>query len=182
MEGISLDSYGGSQEGSSVYPGCVGDGKGPNPNGLGDENGLADGDDIELLDGDVSTFFVDGMPATQFSERVYQILERSTAWTMVIKLLGRRIGFNALSNRAYALWKLSQAFESWTLRIIISLSFNEKKIMRRLSQRGHGLCMINILHYNRDPWILIPRSCTLIKLWIGSDYQGSLDICIEKAY
>ncbi|KAH1090882.1 hypothetical protein J1N35_018139 [Gossypium stocksii] len=40
--------------------------------------------------------------------------------------------------------------------------------MRRFSQRGHGLCMINILHYNRDPWILIPQSCTPSKVmdWI----------------
>ncbi|MBA0552291.1 hypothetical protein Golob_023117 [Gossypium lobatum] len=52
-----------------------------------------------------SGWSIDGMPSIKFSDRVHKLMEMSMAWTVVAKLLGRRIGLNALYNRIYALWK-----------------------------------------------------------------------------
>ncbi|MBA0707612.1 hypothetical protein Golax_019642 [Gossypium laxum] len=45
------------------------------------------------------------MPSIKFSDRVHKLMEMSMAWTVVAKLLGRRIRLNALYNQIYALWK-----------------------------------------------------------------------------
>ncbi|MBA0878286.1 hypothetical protein Goshw_011633 [Gossypium schwendimanii] len=56
-------------------------------------------ENFELLDGYVMTEVVDGIPSITFSVRVQKFIERKMGRTIVVKLLGRKIGFNALLNK-----------------------------------------------------------------------------------
>ncbi|MBA0742179.1 hypothetical protein Gogos_015262 [Gossypium gossypioides] len=63
--------------------------------------------DLQLLESDVSIETEDGLLSIRFSKRVHQALHKSMARTIVVKLLGQKIGIQTLSNRIYCLWKLS---------------------------------------------------------------------------
>ncbi|MBA0549084.1 hypothetical protein Golob_020142 [Gossypium lobatum] len=52
-----------------------------------------DKDDSQLIEGDVSIGIEDGLPSIRFSKRVHQILYQSMSRIVVVKLLGRKIGF-----------------------------------------------------------------------------------------
>ncbi|KAA3453419.1 reverse transcriptase [Gossypium australe] len=67
-------------------------------------------DDIEFLEGDIQRSVVNGIPAIDFSERIQQILFKEMELTVVVKLLGRNIGYGALSNRINGLWSPSKPF------------------------------------------------------------------------
>ncbi|MBA0748295.1 hypothetical protein Gogos_005136, partial [Gossypium gossypioides] len=56
-------------------------------------------EDFELMGGDVITEMVDGVPSITFSNRVHEYIERRMTRTIIVKLLGSRIGFNALLSR-----------------------------------------------------------------------------------
>ncbi|MBA0828903.1 hypothetical protein Goarm_013530, partial [Gossypium armourianum] len=75
--------------------------------GVGVENKKLDtkDDGFVLLEGDVQTEVVDGISSISFSGKVHAMREKSMNRTMVIKLLGRKIGYNALINKIYALKK-----------------------------------------------------------------------------
>ncbi|PPD87755.1 hypothetical protein GOBAR_DD15299 [Gossypium barbadense] len=66
-----------------------------------------DEDDVQLLEGDVIVGTEDGMSSIRFSNRVHQILYKNMSRTIVMKLLGRKVGYHALSNKIYSLWKPS---------------------------------------------------------------------------
>ncbi|KAH1122097.1 hypothetical protein J1N35_005257 [Gossypium stocksii] len=53
------------------------------------------------MDGDITRTLVNGVPAINFLERVNQLLIKDMVTTMVLKLLGWSIGYNALQNRCY---------------------------------------------------------------------------------
>ncbi|KAG8488979.1 hypothetical protein CXB51_017071 [Gossypium anomalum] len=65
-----------------------------------DHNGSSEGcdNDFDFLEGDVSMDMVDGMPSIAFSEPIKNILFKEMDLTIVLKLLGRNIGYNALHN------------------------------------------------------------------------------------
>ncbi|XP_040950683.1 uncharacterized protein [Gossypium hirsutum] len=79
---------------------------------VSDRNGSSEGreNDFELLEGDVSTAMVDGMPTIAFSERIKIILFKEMDLTIVLKLLGHNIGYNSLLNRILSLWKPAKSF------------------------------------------------------------------------
>lgn len=52
---------------------------------------------------DVRKSVVDGVPTINFSNRLYGLIDDSMAKTLVVKLLGRKIGYNALWNKVCAL-------------------------------------------------------------------------------
>lgn len=66
-------------------------------------------DDLEVLDGDIQISNINGTPSIYFSDRIFQILAKDMANTVVIKLLGRNIGFSILQNKIYDLWKPSSS-------------------------------------------------------------------------
>ncbi|KAK8509995.1 hypothetical protein V6N12_035318 [Hibiscus sabdariffa] len=68
-------------------------------------------DDIEILEGDVVRTVIDGMISIQFSERVHSLVEKSFDRTIVLKLLGRRIGYATLKNKVIDLWKPKAGFK-----------------------------------------------------------------------
>ncbi|KAK8514668.1 hypothetical protein V6N12_057565 [Hibiscus sabdariffa] len=62
-------------------------------------------DDIEILDGEVTRSVVDGMIFIQFSERIQALAAKSMVRTIILKLLGRRIGYETLKMKIHELWK-----------------------------------------------------------------------------
>lgn len=53
---------------------------------------------------------MNGVSSIKFSSRVHQLIEESMSKSIIIKLLGRRIGYSAFHNKLYALWKPSRHF------------------------------------------------------------------------
>ncbi|MBA0772271.1 hypothetical protein Gotri_007681 [Gossypium trilobum] len=60
------------------------------------QNNTSDGqffaDNFSLTKQDVKKSFVDGVPSIDFSERVYQLLEKEMSTSVVLKMLGRNLG------------------------------------------------------------------------------------------
>lgn len=69
---------------------------------------MIEDEDINMMDGDVTTKFIDGVPTINFSERVHSLVEQSMSKAIILNLLERRVGFNTLLNKIYALQKLKQ--------------------------------------------------------------------------
>ncbi|MBA0555948.1 hypothetical protein Golob_026093 [Gossypium lobatum] len=70
-------------------------------------NGPEEKEDFDILEGDIKKSFVNGMPSISFSNRIHQILIQGMDNTVILKLLGRNIGFSILQNKIYSLWKPS---------------------------------------------------------------------------
>lgn len=62
-----------------------------------------DGDDLKLNKGDVRKCVVDGVPTLDFSDKVYDLIDESMSKTLVIKLLGKKIGYNVMWNKICSL-------------------------------------------------------------------------------
>ncbi|KAK8601041.1 hypothetical protein V6N12_050886 [Hibiscus sabdariffa] len=74
---------------------------------LAKEEEIFDEDEIEILDGDVQKEVIDGIINIEFSERIRDLAIESLDQTVVVKLLGRLIGYNTLRSKLYELWKPS---------------------------------------------------------------------------
>ncbi|PPR82721.1 hypothetical protein GOBAR_AA37993 [Gossypium barbadense] len=61
--------------------------------------------DFEFLEGDLNTTTIDGVLAITFSNRLKNILFREMELTVIVKLRGHNIRYNALHNRILSLWK-----------------------------------------------------------------------------
>lgn len=61
------------------------------------------GGDLPLQEDVVRKEITDGVPSINFSERVYALIGESMSKTLIIKLLGRKINYNALWNKICAL-------------------------------------------------------------------------------
>ncbi|KAA3480192.1 leucine-rich repeat receptor-like protein kinase PEPR2 [Gossypium australe] len=96
--------------------------------------------DFELLEGDVNTSMVDGIPAIAFSDRIKDILFKEMELTVVLKLLGRNIGYNVLHNRILNLWKPTKSFH--------------------LMEITNGILKI-IIVLTQDPWIIFAQYLTV---------------------
>lgn len=59
----------------------------------------------------VLTEIVEGMLSISFYERYHALMEKSIERSIIIKLLGRKIGFNASLNKIYSLWKQKQLIQ-----------------------------------------------------------------------
>ncbi|KAK8555155.1 hypothetical protein V6N12_009310 [Hibiscus sabdariffa] len=65
-------------------------------------------DDIDLLDDDVRTGETDEIPFIIFSDWVKELAIQSMEFTLVLKVLGRGVGYTTLYNRITGIWKPSQ--------------------------------------------------------------------------
>ncbi|KAK8528300.1 hypothetical protein V6N12_074831 [Hibiscus sabdariffa] len=74
-----------------------------------------DDEDVEIQEGDVTRSLVDGIISIDFSDRVRSLVEKSLDQTLVVKLLGRRIGYTTLRTKIYEIWKPHQAI--WLMDI-----------------------------------------------------------------
>ncbi|KAH1083258.1 hypothetical protein J1N35_023019 [Gossypium stocksii] len=62
---------------------------------------------FDFMEGDILQSVVNGVPSITFSDRIHQILIQGMDNTVVLKLLGRNIGFSVLQNKLYSMWKPS---------------------------------------------------------------------------
>ncbi|KAK8513602.1 hypothetical protein V6N12_052779 [Hibiscus sabdariffa] len=96
-----------SPQQSSYRDKLLGDRSRVSPN---DEDFL-DEEDIDLNEGDVIRGMENGLIKIDFSDRVHALAVKSLEQTIVIKILGRRIGYTTLRNKLYEIWQPSQAFK-----------------------------------------------------------------------
>ncbi|PPD81927.1 hypothetical protein GOBAR_DD21144 [Gossypium barbadense] len=75
-----------------------------------------DEDKFELIERDVITGLADGIPNVKFFERVHTWNQKSMAKTVIIKLLGWKIGFNNLISKLNSMWKLNGSFQLMDLK------------------------------------------------------------------
>lgn len=66
---------------------------------------------MELKGEDVWKTVEEGVPSIDFSDRIYGLIDESMSQTLVVKLLGHKIGCTALWNKMCALWKSSKRFQ-----------------------------------------------------------------------
>ncbi|KAK5772306.1 hypothetical protein PVK06_048591 [Gossypium arboreum] len=66
-------------------------------------NGLEEKEDFDLLEGDIQKSIVNGIPYIEFLDQIHQILIKDMKNTMILKLLGRNIGYSVLQNKVYSL-------------------------------------------------------------------------------
>ncbi|MBA0584342.1 hypothetical protein Gorai_015159, partial [Gossypium raimondii] len=67
-------------------------------------------EDFDVLEGDIQKSIINGIPSIHFSDSIQQILIRDLDNNMILKLLGRSIGYSILQNKIYNLWKPSSSF------------------------------------------------------------------------
>ncbi|KAE8714784.1 hypothetical protein F3Y22_tig00110187pilonHSYRG00036 [Hibiscus syriacus] len=84
-------------------------GKSIGTNGSNDHP-VDDEEDRDISVDDIITGTCNGLPFIRFSDKAYELMEASMVRTVVLKLLVRNIGLNALTNKTYALWRLRQPF------------------------------------------------------------------------
>ncbi|MBA0603902.1 hypothetical protein Gorai_001999, partial [Gossypium raimondii] len=68
-------------------------------------------DEFVRYDRDVVTKLVKGISSIAFSDRLHKFIERKMARTIIVKHLGRKIGFNALLNNVTTLWSSRQSIQ-----------------------------------------------------------------------
>ncbi|MBA0799830.1 hypothetical protein Gohar_010319 [Gossypium harknessii] len=73
-------------------------------------------DEFELLDGDVLTKTMNGISNIKFSERVHTLIQKTMAKTMIIKFLGRKIGFNNMVSKPHILSLWKGKYIEWSMR------------------------------------------------------------------
>ncbi|KAK8514781.1 hypothetical protein V6N12_057677 [Hibiscus sabdariffa] len=64
-------------------------------------------DDFDLHDDDIQIGESEGIPFINFSDRVKDLAIKSMDFTLVLKILGRRVGYTTLYNQIIGLWKPS---------------------------------------------------------------------------
>ncbi|KAK8530864.1 hypothetical protein V6N12_013364 [Hibiscus sabdariffa] len=80
-----------------------------NSTAIHDADDVFDEEEIEIQEGDVKRSLVDGIISIDFSNRVQSLAEKSLDQTLVVKLLGRRIGYSTLRTKICEIWKPKQA-------------------------------------------------------------------------
>ncbi|KAK9000428.1 hypothetical protein V6N11_080928 [Hibiscus sabdariffa] len=70
-----------------------------------DDSILFDDDDFDFLDEDINCGIKDGIPFIDFSARVQELMTKSMEYAIVLKVLGRRVGYTTLYNRLLHIWK-----------------------------------------------------------------------------
>lgn len=59
-------------------------------------NGSEGKNDLDILDGDIQKSVVNGVPSISFSDKIHKILIQGMKNIVILKLLGRNIGFSVL--------------------------------------------------------------------------------------
>lgn len=105
-------------------------------------------EDLDLGKDDMQKCIMDGVPTIDFSERVYGLIDQIMSKTLIVKLLGRTIGYNALWNRMCAMWKPAMHFQ---LRDIA----NEYYLAKFEFETDYN----NVL--SRGPWVIFGHYLTV---------------------
>lgn len=60
-------------------------------------------EDMSLQKDDVWKEIVDGVPTIDFLDKIYELIDERMSKMLIVKLLGRRINYNALLNKVCAM-------------------------------------------------------------------------------
>ncbi|XP_050226208.1 uncharacterized protein LOC126676119 [Mercurialis annua] len=76
------------------------------------ENSLAGRfEDFEVTENDVLVYDNESMPSISFSPRIQEELSKQWKATVIVKLLGRPVGYRNLCNRLESMWNFTQGFD-----------------------------------------------------------------------
>ncbi|MBA0695910.1 hypothetical protein Goari_002507 [Gossypium aridum] len=102
-----------------------------------DGNGLEEEEDFGLLEGEIQKSIMNGIPSIEFSDRIHQILIRDMENIVILKFLGRNIGYSILQNKVYSLWKPSSPFHLMDIENRYFLAkFQNKLDCKKVLSRG----------------------------------------------
>ncbi|KAJ8753106.1 hypothetical protein K2173_017645 [Erythroxylum novogranatense] len=76
---------------------------------------LEEEDEIAIGEEDYIATVENGVPSITFSDRINGLLDKRMELCVIIKLLGRRITYNVLSNKLDGLWRTKRLFHLSTL-------------------------------------------------------------------
>ncbi|MBA0727756.1 hypothetical protein Golax_000716, partial [Gossypium laxum] len=85
---------------------------------------------------DVLKETVRGLPTIKFSKRVYELVHQSMMRTIALKLLGRSIGFNTLSNKLYLIGKPKDNVEE-----VAKVPIKEPSMEYKVAMKDYGSWM-----------------------------------------
>ncbi|XP_016747098.1 uncharacterized protein [Gossypium hirsutum] len=105
-------------------------------------------EDFELQDGDVTTVLVDGVPSIIFFDRVQQFIAWKMALIVVVKLVGKKIGFKTLFNKVSSLWKPRGQFQLMDLE-------NDFYLIRFLDKDDFDKILMG------GPWVIFGHYLTI---------------------
>ncbi|MBA0876882.1 hypothetical protein Goshw_022427 [Gossypium schwendimanii] len=116
-------------------------------------NDLEGKDDLDILDGDIQKSFVNGVPSISFSDRIHKIIIQGMENTVILKLLGRSIGFSVLQNKLYNLWKPLAALHMMDIENgYFLVKFQNKLDCEKALSEGHWIIFGQYLMV--QPWSL----------------------------
>lgn len=124
---------------------------------------------------------VDGVPSIDFSDRVYQILEKEMSTSIILKILGRNIGISTLQNKLYGIWRPSKPFQLMNIEngYFLAKFQNSIDYDKVLSQ---GPWIIFDYYLNVQPWSIDFNSNlpypNLIQTWIRFPRLPSHLLCV----
>ncbi|KAL4360801.1 hypothetical protein GQ457_04G012650 [Hibiscus cannabinus] len=107
--------------------------------------------DVEVLDDDIRIGGTSTLPEIQFSERVHDAIDSKLEKSVIIRLLGRTIGYHTLLNRIQLLWKPKGEFS------LIDLDNNYFLVRFAIEE--------DFRHVLLDgPWVIF-GSCLTVQPW-----------------
>ncbi|MBA0608739.1 hypothetical protein Godav_020926 [Gossypium davidsonii] len=115
-------------------------------------------EEFELKDGDVATEVVDGIPTIIFFDQVHKYIERRMAKTIIMKLLGRSIGFSVLLKKITSLWCPRSPIQLLDLE-------NDYYLIRFNSEDDYNKVVFG------GPWVIFGQYLT-VSLW-SKDFSTS---------
>lgn len=131
---------------------------------------------FDMQKDDMRKSLVDGVPTLDLCERLYVLIDHSMSKTLVVKLLGRKIRFNALWNKVYAMWKPTMRFQLMDIDNDYYLEkFKSKLDYSGVLSKGPWVIYGYYPQFNRGRcnfrlWKLFHKM-----LWLGSVYLNCLE-------
>lgn len=109
--------------------------------GRGTHLPLVDEEEITLLDDDVHISLDGPYPQVRFSERVHSLIDENNKQIVIVRMLGRKIGYRALINRIESLWGLTSEYK-------IVYLYNNYFLVKLASQDDYNRILIG------GPWMV----------------------------
>ncbi|KAJ8749886.1 hypothetical protein K2173_013801 [Erythroxylum novogranatense] len=112
---------------------------------------LEEEDEISIGEEDYTATVENGVPSITFSDRINGLLDKRMELCVIIKLLGRRITYNVLSNKLDGLWRTKQPFHLLTLE-------NDYYMAKFQSKEDYVMVL------SEGPWLVFGH-CLTIQPW-----------------
>ncbi|KAL4364081.1 hypothetical protein GQ457_04G017110 [Hibiscus cannabinus] len=125
-------------------------------------------DDIELLDEDVHVGVTDGILFIDFPPRVHDLAVKSFEFTLILKILGRCVGYTTFYNRLVSVWKPTRQIKLIEIENVYFLvKFSSR--LDYIVALTEGPWTIFGHHITVEPWSpdFIPLNLIRVASWLG---------------